>query len=51
MFDIFPKLTGMSVLEMKREKIFAPVKNQYGQDSPASATELYLAKNQNALAK
>lgn len=51
MFDIFPKLAGMSILEMQREDIFAPVKNQYGQDSPASATELYLTKNKNALAK
>ena len=51
MFDIFPKLSGMSALEMQREEIFAPVKNREGQDSPDSAVKLYLAKNKNALVK
>ncbi|CAG7614984.1 putative uridylyltransferase [Paenibacillus solanacearum] len=39
-FDFFPLADRMTVLKMKREEQFAPVKNKDGVDSPASARRL-----------
>ncbi|TVY05511.1 UTP--glucose-1-phosphate uridylyltransferase [Paenibacillus cremeus] len=41
-FDFFPLAEQMTVLNMKREEEFAPVKNKEGVDSPATARELVL---------
>lgn len=40
MFDIFPLLSDMAALQVKREEEFAPVKNKEGNDSPQSARNL-----------
>ncbi len=37
LFDAFPHASGMSVLRVRREQEFAPVKNALGIDSPQSA--------------
>ncbi|CAG7656484.1 putative uridylyltransferase [Paenibacillus allorhizosphaerae] len=39
-FDFFPLADKMTVLKMKREEQFAPVKNKDGVDSPATARQL-----------
>lgn len=41
-FDFFPLVPRMTLLKMKREEEFAPVKNKEGEDSPASARKLVL---------
>lgn len=41
-FDFFPLAEDMTVLKVKREEEFAPVKNKDGADSPNSARELVL---------
>ena len=40
-FDAFVRYDNMTVLRVKREEEFAPVKNKEGNDSPETATELY----------
>ena len=40
-FDAFIRYDNMTVLRVKREEEFAPVKNKEGNDSPETATELY----------
>jgi len=40
-FDAFEKLDSMSILRVKREDEFAPLKNADGEDSPDTARELY----------
>lgn len=40
-FDAFERLDGMSILRVKREDEFAPLKNADGEDSPDTARELY----------
>ena len=40
-FDAFESLEAMSILRVKREDEFAPLKNADGEDSPNTATELY----------
>lgn len=49
MFDIFPLLTDMAALQVKRDEEFAPVKNKDGSDSPASARTLLLNLHRNWL--
>ena len=43
LFDAFSKADNMSILRVKREEEFAPVKNKEGVDSPETARELYKA--------
>ena len=40
-FDAFESLEDMSILRVKREDEFAPLKNADGEDSPNTARELY----------
>lgn len=40
-FDAFEKYNNMSILRVKREDEFAPIKNAEGQDSPETAINLY----------
>ena len=40
-FDAFESLDNMSILRVKRENEFAPLKNADGEDSPDTARELY----------
>lgn len=40
-FDGFEKYNDMSILRVKREDEFAPIKNKEGADSPETATRLY----------
>ena len=40
-FDAFESLEDMSILRVKREDEFAPLKNADGEDSPDTARELY----------
>lgn len=42
-FDSFVRYDDISVLRVKREDEFAPVKNRTGNDSPETATKLYNA--------
>lgn len=44
-FDAFDVLEDMVVLRVKREEEFAPIKNAEGEDSPETATALYLKYN------
>ena len=41
LFDAFSMVDDMSILRVKREEEFAPVKNASGVDSPETARELY----------
>ena len=41
-FDAFENLDNMSILRVKREDEFAPLKNSDGEDSPDTARELYI---------
>ena len=41
-FDAFESLDDMSVLRVKREDEFAPLKNADGEDSPNTARQLYM---------
>ena len=41
-FDAFDRLDDMSILRVKREDEFAPLKNAEGDDSPDTARELYI---------
>jgi UDP-N-acetylglucosamine pyrophosphorylase len=41
-FDAFERLDNMAIMRVKREEEFAPVKNAEGEDSPETATKLYL---------
>lgn len=41
-FDAFEKLDAMSILRVKREDEFAPLKNADGEDSPDTARQLYI---------
>lgn len=43
LFDAFSMMDNMSILRVKREEEFAPVKNAEGVDSPETARELYKA--------
>ncbi len=43
-FDAFTRYDDMTILRVKREEEFAPVKNSTGNDSPETATALYNAK-------
>lgn len=40
-FDAFEAYSDMSILRVKREEEFAPIKNAEGQDSPETACKLY----------
>lgn len=40
-FDAFEEYSDMSILRVKREEEFAPIKNAEGQDSPETACKLY----------
>ncbi|MCZ8517390.1 UDPGP type 1 family protein [Paenibacillus filicis] len=44
-FDYFPLAEAMTVLKMRREDEFAPVKNKEGEDSPATARRLVLEQH------
>jgi len=41
-FDAYEKFDGMSILSVKKDEEFAPIKNAEGKDSPETAVELYL---------
>lgn len=43
-FDVFARYDDITVLRVKREDEFAPVKNKTGEDSPQTAVALYNAK-------
>lgn len=43
-FDVFARYDEITILRVKREDEFAPVKNATGEDSPETATVLYNAK-------
>lgn len=42
-FDYFPLADKVTVVKVKREEEFAPVKNKEGEDSPATARQLLLS--------
>jgi len=44
-FDAFDMLEDMTILRVKREEEFAPVKNAEGSDSPETARKLYMNYN------
>lgn len=46
-FNAFSRYDNMTILRVKREEEFAPVKNSTGNDSPETATALYNAKFSN----
>ena len=41
-FDAFSYYDEMGIFRVKREHEFAPIKNKIGEDSPQTATELYM---------
>ena len=43
-FDAFENFNNISIMSVKKEEEFAPVKNAEGPDSPATAIELYKRK-------
>lgn len=43
-FDAFTRYDDMTILRVKREEEFAPVKNRTGADSPETAVALYNAR-------
>ncbi len=43
-FDAFERYENMSILRVKREDEFAPIKNKTGEDSPETAIKLYNEK-------
>lgn len=43
-FDVFERYNDITILRVKREDEFAPVKNKEGNDSPETAVKLYNAK-------
>lgn len=43
-FDVLERYNDMTILRVKREEEFAPVKNKTGNDSPETAIALYNAK-------
>lgn len=45
LFDAFKRYNDMTILRVKREEEFAPVKNKEGVDSPETAVALYNDKN------
>ena len=42
LFDAFEMLDDMTIMRVKREEEFAPVKNAEGEDSPETAEKLYI---------
>ena len=44
-FDAFANFDDISILRVKREEEFAPIKNAYGNDSPETAIKLYNARD------
>ncbi|HTG68233.1 MAG TPA: UDPGP type 1 family protein [Candidatus Udaeobacter sp.] len=50
-FDFFPLAPEVTVLKMRREEEFAPVKNKEGEDSPRSARNLVLKLHKKWLIK
>ena len=44
-FDAFSDFNDMSILRVKREEEFAPIKNKEGNDSPETAVKLYNARD------
>lgn len=44
-FDAFSKYNDMSILRVRREEEFAPIKNAQGVDSPETAIKLFNLKN------
>ena len=44
-FDAFSQYNDMTIMRVKREDEFAPVKNRTGNDSPETAVKLYNEKN------
>lgn len=44
-FDAFTRYDDMTIMRVKREDEFAPVKNRTGNDSPETAVKLYNEKN------
>ena len=48
-FDGFEQFEDMTILSVKREDEFAPIKNAEGKDSPITARELYNAKQKESI--
>ena len=44
-FDAFANFDDMSIMRVKREEEFAPIKNKEGNDSPETAVKLYNARD------
>ena len=44
-FDVFSSFDNISILRVKREEEFAPIKNKEGNDSPETAVKLYNARD------
>ena len=44
-FDAFANFDDISILRVKREEEFAPIKNKEGNDSPETAVKLYNARD------
>ena len=43
-FDAFENFNNISIMSVKKEEEFAPIKNAVGNDSPETAIELYKRK-------